>query len=120
MCNPFLRPLPPLALVLPLLLGTGYLQAEEQRDPMRPPAAASTSQVSKKSVQHYHLSSILISPSHRSAIINTKRVSVGERIDNARVVEIRGNGVILSVAGKTRTLALLPISIKKPVEASPQ
>lgn len=96
------------------------LHAAELADPMRPPAMAADVVDKKKSVQHYQLSSIYISPRHRSAIINGRRVGIGDRVANARVVEIRGDAVTLSIAGKIHTLTLLPISIKKPVEASRQ
>lgn len=111
-----------LVMTLIAFTATPALMAETLADPMRPPSAASPGAVngSKKAVQYYHLSSILISPGHRSAIINGKRVSVGERIGRARVTEIRGNEVTLSIAGKTRKLTLIPLSIKKPVEASRQ
>jgi hypothetical protein len=120
-CNAFSLRLSLLVLALPALVVTSPLYAEAQADPMRPPSATSSGSVSsRKAVQYYHLSSILISPGHRSAIINGKRVSVGERIGRARVTEIRGNEVTLSIAGKTRKLTLIPLSIKKPVEASRQ
>lgn len=111
-----------LVLTLFAFSATPALMAETLADPMRPPTAGSSGTVhsSKKAVQYYHLSSILISPSHRSAIINGKRVSAGESVGRARVTEIRGNEVTLSIAGKTRTLTLIPLSIKKPVEASRQ
>lgn len=93
--------------------------AETLSDPMQPPNASSFKR-SGKTVQSYNLSSILISPDHRSAIINGKNVTVGDRIGNARVTHIQGNEVTITVAGKTRTLTLLPLSIKKPAEASSQ
>jgi len=93
--------------------------AETLADPMRPPSARLYER-SKKSVQHYYLSSILISPAHRSAIINGKQVSIGDRIGSARVTRIQGNQVTINIAGKSRILTLLPLSIKKPAEASRQ
>jgi hypothetical protein len=111
-----------MVLALSALIATPALQAETLPDPMRPPAAASSSAIhsSRKAIQYYHLSSILISPGHRAAIINGKHVSVGERVGRARVTEIQGNEVTLSIAGKIRKLTLIPLSIKKPVEASRQ
>jgi hypothetical protein len=94
--------------------------AETLPDPMRPPNASVFTRSSKSVQQHYYLSSILISPEHRSAIINGKSVVVGDRIGNARVRQIQGNEVTIVVSGKTRTLTLLPLSIKKPAEASRQ
>jgi len=102
-------------LVLPL---AGHAGATE--DPMRPPQASVYSGKQTKRVIHYHLSSIVISPSRRSAIINGKRVTLGERVDNARVTDIQGAHVTIAVGGKTRTLTLLPLNIKTPAEASSQ
>jgi len=93
------------------------LQAEVLDDPMRPPAVISSHQT-KKEGSGYQLNSIFISPTRRSAIINGKSVSVGDRVGNARVIEIQATEVRISLAGKTRTLTLLPLSIKKPAEAS--
>lgn len=94
--------------------------AETLPDPMRPPSASAYTRSGKSVQQHYYLNSILISPEHRSAIINGKRVVVGDRVGNARVTQIQGNVVTIVVSGKTRTLTLLPLSIKKPAEASRQ
>lgn len=94
--------------------------AEAPSDPMRPPQASVYSTSAKKSVIRYHLSSIVISPSRRSAIINGKSVTTGDRVGNARVTEIQGTRVRISIAGKIRTLSLLPLNIKKPAEASRQ
>ena len=93
--------------------------AETLSDPMRPPNA-SVYKRSATTVPQYQLSSILISPEHRSAIINGKNVGVGDRVGNARVTRIQGNEVTITIAGKARTLTLLPLSIKKPAEASRQ
>ncbi|HEY9148218.1 MAG TPA: hypothetical protein VIQ22_04340 [Gammaproteobacteria bacterium] len=116
-----MRPIPLLlSAALAMSAATAPLHAAELADPMRPPAMAADIVDKKKGVQHYQLSSIYISPQHRSAIINGRRVGIGDWVANARVVDIRGDAVTLSIAGKTRTLTLLPISIKKPVEASRQ
>lgn len=92
--------------------------AADSDDPMRPPGSSVLQKSSN--VVHYYLSSILISPQRRTAIINGKRVGVGDRVGSARVESIQGNEVKLSIAGRTKTLTLLPISIKKPAEASRQ
>lgn len=105
---------------LAIVTAVPQLHAEELADPMRPPSVAADTVDKKKRVQHYQLSSIYISPRHRSATINGRRVGIGDTVANARVVDIRGDAVSLSIAGKIRTLTLLPISIKKPVEASRQ
>jgi hypothetical protein len=65
----------------------------------------------------YHLSSIRIAPTQRSAMINGKVLTTGERIGDAILTDIQANHVTLRVAGKKVTLSLLPLRIKKPVEA---
>lgn len=105
-----------------LLLCSGLmpftLSAEALDDPMRPPVTLSSGPKEQKSVTGYELSSIFISQGRRAAIINGRNVTVGERVDNARVLEIQSTEVVISLAGKKRTLTLLPLSVKKPVEAS--
>ena len=108
-----------------VLLGSGPLPAQSLDDPMRPPSeapdakgtngAAKAAAASKGS--DFYLSAIRISKTQRSATINGKSVGIGERIGNATVVAIQGSNVTLRQAGKTRTLSLLPLSIKTPVEA---
>lgn len=104
-----------------LLLGASPLQAAEaSADPMQPPKGTSSPTVGKKSVrstQGYYLSSIRIAKNHRLAMINGKLVAPGQRIGNARVIDIMANHVTIQVAGKRKNLSLLPIRIKKPVEA---
>lgn len=111
----------PLILLLggALLANSAVAADDDFSDPMRPPSARVYKR-SQQTVEHYYLSSILISPDHRSAIINGRRVGVGDRIGSARVKQIQGNQVTISVAGSTRVLTLLPLSIKKPAEASRQ
>ena len=111
----------PTILVLSALLASlaaPMAVAEVLPDPMRPPAVLKKSATSRKAVTGYELSSIFISPTRRAAIINGRNVTVGDRVNKARVMEIKATEVVISLAGKTRTLTLLPVSIKKPVEAS--
>ncbi|MGM0593666.1 MAG: hypothetical protein ACQETD_03930 [Pseudomonadota bacterium] len=105
-----------LSLLAPLL---ATAETQPLADPMRPPQPTPATNAAKaKAPQHYHLSSILIAAERRSAIINGRRVAVGEVVDGARVLGIQGKQVTLSIAGRHKTLSLLPLSIKKPVEAS--
>lgn len=108
-----------LVLFSALLAVPALLQAADNDDPMRPPDASVYTK-NTNTAPVYTLSSIRISPTHRSAIINGKHVGVGDRVGNARVTTIQRNGVTLSIAGRTLTLSLLPVSIKKPAEASRQ
>lgn len=106
--------------LLILLCGTPPLvfAADVLKDPMRPPVVLSKGNKTQKGVTGYELSSIFISPTRRAAIINGRNVTVGDRVNRARVLEIQAAEVVISVAGKKRILTLLPVSIKKPVEAS--
>ncbi len=106
--------------LLVLLCGIAPLifAADALKDPMRPPVVLSKGNKTQKGVTGYELSSIFISPTRRAAIINGRNVTVGEQVNRARVLEIQATEVVIGVAGKKRTLTLLPVSIKKPVEAS--
>lgn len=104
-----------------LLLPPQPASAAEGSDPMRPPSLqAGTKRSGGTSASGYHLSSILIAAEHRSAIINGRNVALGDRIGSARVSAISATQVTLSIGGSKRVLTLLPLSIKKPAEASPQ
>lgn len=101
------------------LCATVAVQAMD--DPMRPPEAADAGKPQQAKAQRsepsYRLSAIRIAHDHRSATINDKHVAIGDRIGEARVAAINANGVTLNLNGKTVTIGLLPLSIKKPVEA---
>jgi MSHA biogenesis protein MshK len=92
-------------------------------DPMRPPTAApsrplSSSKAGKRSdTGSYQLSAIRITAGQRSATLNGRTLSVGDRLGSARVTAIQASSVTLLEGGKSRTISLLPLSIKKPVEA---
>lgn len=99
------------------LLALQPLHAAELNDPMRPPtqrAAISRAGGESPIQSRYRLDSVLIAPDRRLAIINGRKLALGERIDHARLVDIRATEVTLSIAGRTHVLPLLPLSIKKP------
>jgi hypothetical protein len=100
------------------LLGTAHATAQELSDPMRPPGKEILSGVRGKAVAApYRLESVLIGPDRRQAIINGKRLSQGEVIGKAKLIDIQATQVTLLVAGKPTVLTLLPISIKTPSES---
>jgi hypothetical protein len=89
---------------------------------MRPPTAAAESRSDGKGIKRadtsgYQLSAIRITREQRSAVLNGKNISVGDRVGSARVTAIQSNSITLLQSGKTITVSLLPLSIKKPVEA---
>ncbi|HUT40988.1 MAG TPA: hypothetical protein VM011_06550 [Gammaproteobacteria bacterium] len=59
------------------------------------------------------LDSTLVAPDRRVAVINGKRVSAGESVDGARVIEIRKLDVLIQADGRRMTLQLLPDIVRK-------
>ncbi len=59
------------------------------------------------------LSSTLVAPQRRVAVINGRLVSEGELVDGARVIEIRKLKVLIQVPGRRITLQLLPDTLKQ-------
>jgi len=104
----------PTLLAILLLLACGQ-SAMALDDPMRPPTA-STVRSSTSTGSGYTLSSTFIARDRKSAIINGRQVSVGDRIDGARVLEIMPTQVQLQAQGRTVTVLLLPIAVKKPAK----
>jgi len=91
------------------------LAAEQLKDPMRPPeqGAIHTATGEPRSFEsRYRLDSVIIAPNRRLAIINGRKLALGDRIDHARLVAVHATEVTLSIAGKTHVLSLLPLSIK--------
>lgn len=94
-----------------LLLGFGVSGVfAESFDPTRPvifdskPKPAAKVKVDKSA---YKVTSILVSPYRRVAVINNQVVITGEKVDKAKVIEIKKTGVALQV-GKARFVASLP------------
>jgi len=63
-------------------------------------------------VSSYRVTSILIRPNLKVAVINSRQVRVGDIIGNAEVVNIDKNSVTLQVAGEEQILELYGRSIK--------
>jgi len=100
--------------VLGVVLVSGQSFAKQTgagRDPTRPAmlgvSGMDTTDEAKKNEDTYLLSSIIISPTRRLALINAMFVKVGDRIGDARVVNINKNSVVLSAPGKKITIYLL-------------
>ena len=77
---------------------------------MRPPAQWSLPQSSIAAPESRgpRLQSIRFSARERSAIISGRRVTVGDRLGDARVLAIERNTVVLEVGGISQTLKLFP------------
>lgn len=97
-------------LCLLALSGTAFAQLD---DPMRPPEQKSTESKPAERRIHYTLSSVLIAPERRLAVINGRRVGLGEHIGGARVTSIQPTTVTLQRDTETITLRLVPLSVKR-------
>ena len=94
----------------PLLTGG----AELLRDPTRPYSAtpvAATRTPAKAAA--FRVTAILVSQKRRVAIVNGRRVSEGDQVDGATVIEILADGLRLNLRGKEFTTRLLPDGVRK-------
>ena len=66
----------------------------------------------------FELTSVLIRPGLRLAVINSERVAIGDRVGSARVAAIEPGLVVLEMNGERRELRLHRGSIKTPAEAA--
>ncbi len=92
------------------------INAEEiLRDPTAPlfSTAGSAPQANLFSlVSSYKVTSILLRPNMKIAVINSRQVREGDVIGNAEVVKIDKNSVTLQVAGEDQVLELYSGSVK--------
>ena len=96
-----------------LLFLTSPLQAME--DPTRPPTAKATSTYvpgKKSKGPRWTLHSTLVSSDRRTAVINNRVVSQGDRINGATVVSIQPLAVRLRDKDREVTLVMLKKNIK--------
>lgn len=107
-----------LAGVLVLLLNTAMAVSLE--DPTRPPGATVIRAGKTVTKPSWVLSSTLISPERRSAIINGKQVTLGDRVNGARVVEIEPAAVKLRNRGGEFSIRLVRNSVVKKSWSQPQ
>lgn len=93
---------------------------DELVDPTTPLLLNTTVQQSAQNLfsllSTYRVTSILIRPNMKVAVINSRQVREGDLIGNAEVVKIDKNSVTLAVAGEQQVLELYGRSIKKSTE----
>lgn len=99
------------------LNASAQIGAEEEvlRDPTAPlfSTAGSQPQANLFSlVSSYKVTSILLRPNMKVAVINSRQVREGDIIGNAQVVKIDKNTVTLQVAGEDQVLELYGRSVK--------
>ena len=101
------------SVALLMLLWISPLQAME--DPTRPPTGKATSSyvgAPKSHAVRWTLHSTLVSSERRTAVINDRVVSQGDRINGATVVSIQPSSVRLRNKGREMTLVMLKKKIK--------
>lgn len=76
---------------------------EALRDPTRPYTAAERRAVA---TPRFVVNAIIVSPERQVAILNGRRVGVGASVDNATVVSIDKDELILEINGKRQTVRL--------------
>lgn len=81
--------------------------AEELVDPTRPPASIAAP-VAEAVVQAAGLQSIIISRNRRAAIIDGQTVELGDRLGDARLIEVNAAGVVLKSNKGRQVLMLFP------------
>jgi MSHA biogenesis protein MshK len=100
--------------IIVLLLLVMPVQAAME-DPTRPPSLSggkAVAGVRHKPRPRWRLSSTLISPQRRSAVIDGRVVVRGDRINGATVISIESGAVRLRAKGREFTLLLLEKEIK--------
>ena len=86
--------------------------ADVFRDPTRPATVRSTpynvtqDKEAEIDTSGPRLQAIMISDKHRSAIISGHRVSIGEKVGSAQVINIHASEVVLKTGGSFKTLKL--------------
>ena len=94
-----------------LLIGPSLSDAAEPlRDPTRPYSARSVAPSNATTVK---VSAIFVSVERRIAIVNGKRVTEGDRIGAATVIEILNDRLRMNLHGKEVTARLLPDGLGK-------
>ena len=99
-------------LTLSAVLLFGPLLADEAkllRDPTRPWSARSVAAaVTGNTTSSFRVTAIFTSEKRRIAIVNGQRVSEGDQVDGATVVEILADDLRLDLNGKAITRRVLP------------
>ncbi|MGZ5233554.1 MAG: MSHA biogenesis protein MshK [Burkholderiales bacterium] len=91
-----------------LLLCHGSGTAQSINDPTRPPGAVPSADTEPEQARAPVLQSVLITPTHRAAIINGQRVELGGRYGEARVLKITETEVVLRSVTGTEVLKMYP------------
>lgn len=119
MASPTLATILAVVCVLVVIFGSrGADAAVALTDPMRPSRLQQNPKVvrSKPLTPKFELSSTLVSPGRRVAVINDRSVTVGDRIGGAKVLGIDTDRARLSYQGRTIAVHLTTRSLRRPVK----
>jgi len=97
------------ALLIALMGGMSSAAAQIASDPTQPPVGYATESPELPAASGgLTLQSVLISPSHRAAIISGVMVKEGDKLGDAVLVKVAENEVVLKSAGASQVLKLYP------------
>ena len=105
------QPSAAVALALAAMLVSASAAAQVMSDPTRPPsghAAADPEAPGDAEVSGPVLQSVLISPTHKAAIISGAMVKLGEKYGDAVLVKVAENEVVLKGGEGSQVLKLYP------------
>lgn len=86
-----------------IVVANSCLGADFMRDPTRP---YSVREQTAATAPRFLVNAIIISPERRVAIVNGRRVGVGDSVGNATVIAIEKEKMILELNGKRITTGL--------------
>lgn len=79
-------------------------EAEQRRDPLRPPGEVKADPAPRFNASAWKLTSTLVADGRRVAIINDRAVQPGDRVGGARVLAIESGRVRLDYRGRKFTI----------------
>lgn len=96
-----------------LMMVSGFTYAIT--DPMQPPnmRGDSVKHITKSKTAKWRLTSVLIGQKRRLATINGKILSIGEKINGAKLIDIQPSVITLNVENRNIIIKLLPTIVKR-------
>lgn len=96
-----------------LLFTVNSLFAATPSDPLRPPNYSKSSVLPMNKDKKWYVNEILSSEGRRIAIVNNKMVSIGDKVDGAKVIDITPDQVKLKYENRIIYSPLTLIEVKK-------
>ncbi len=88
--------------------GLAAAQSAPFADPTRPPGAGAESVAEAAAPAAERLTSVLISPTRRVAVIDGRAIALGGRVGTATLESVTESTVVLRYADRRETLRLMP------------